>query len=460
MPSPNTPIPLENQPLAYRMTPRTLQEFVGQEAFLAPGKLLYRMIKADRLSSLIFFGPPGCGKSSLARLIAQQTKKDFVQLNAVTAGVADIKEVIARTASPLLCPSGQILLFLDEIHRFNKAQQDLLLPYTEEGRIILVGSTTENPFFEVNKALLSRATIFPFEPLTADSIEALLIRALEDPDRGLGKFQVVWDKEAIRTLAESTGGDARIALNTLELAVLSSGPDSEGKIHLDAQTIQESLSVKPVRYDKKGDVHYENISAMIKSMRASAPDAAIFYMAQALVAGEDPLFLARRIVICAAEDVGLANPHVLSVCQSAYEACERIGMPEARIILAEAILLVATSPKSNAGYLAINEAMAASKTGKYQDTPKSLINPVYEGMKDLGYGVGYQYPHDFPDHLTDPNLLPASLAGTSFYRPTSYGHEAQIKKWLADRAKKFADLQKKQGEGAGTGESAETGDSQ
>ncbi len=352
---------MENKPLAYRMRPKTLEEYVGQEHIIGKDKLLYRTIKADRLSSLILWGPPGCGKTSLAKVISETTKYKFTRLNAVTSGVADIKNAIEEADNPLLNPSGKCILFIDEIHRFNKLQQDALLPYVENGTVILIGATTENPYFEVNKALISRSMVVKLEPLKKENIIKIIKNALKSKD-GLGNYNIKISEETIDTIADISNGDVRTALNGLEIAVLTTKMNKDGVIELTDEVMSESLNTRKAMFDKSGDSHYDNISAFIKSMRGSDVDATVFYLARALNAGEDPVFLARRITICASEDVGMANPNALVVATSAMQAVNMIGMPEARIILSEAACYVAKSPKSNASYMAINKALEDVKT--------------------------------------------------------------------------------------------------
>lgn len=420
----------KNQPLAYRMCPRNIDEFVGQEHILSPGKLLYRMIKADRISSVIFYGPPGTGKTSLAAIIAKTTQSQFEKLNAVTAGVNDIRKVVEETHNQFMNKSGRTVLFIDEIHRFNKAQQDALLPHVENGSIVLIGATTENPFFEVNKALISRSSVFMLKPLTMDNIKQIIKNALKDKERGLGSYQIEVDDKVIEYLATISGGDARIALNGLDLAVITSNPGKDGKIVIDMGTIEDCTQKRSVAFDKSADEHYDNISAFIKSMRGSDPDATVFYLARALYAGEDVAFLARRIIICASEDVGMANPTALTVAVAAAQAVKMIGMPEARIILSQAAVMVATSPKSNKSYMAINNAMSDIENKRTGSVPMHLRNPVTKGMKDLGYGDGYKYAHDFPGSYVEQQFLPDEMLGTIYYDPTSNGYEARIKDWL------------------------------
>ena len=406
---------MENkEPLAYRIRPKTLDEYVGQEHVIGKDKILYRTIKADRLSSIILFGPPGCGKTSLARVISETTKYKFYKINAVTAGVQDIKRVIEETKNFMLNPAGKSILFIDEIHRFNKLQQDALLPYVEDGTIILIGATTENPYFEVNKALISRSMVIKLEALTEENIFTVLKNALERKD-GLGEYQIKIEDSTLKKLASISGGDVRTALNGLEVAVLTTAMDSDGFIHITDEVIKNSVQNKKAVFDKNGDSHYDNISAFIKSMRGSDPDAAIFYLARALNGGEDPMFLARRIVICASEDVGMANPNALVVANSAMQAVHMVGMPEARILLAEAAVYVATSKKSNASYLAIDKALNDVKNKDTGDVPMHIRNAPVEQMKNFGYHEGYLYPHDYPGHWVEQQYLPDKMLGTKYY---------------------------------------------
>ncbi len=403
-----------DKPLAYRMRPKNLDEFVGQEHIVGQDKLLYRTIQADRLSSIILWGPPGCGKTSLAKVISETTKYKFTKINAVTSGVSDIKKAVEEADNPLLNPSGKCILFIDEIHRFNKLQQDALLPYVEDGTVILMGATTENPYFEVNKALISRSMVIKLEPLKKGDIIKILKNAISSKD-GLGNYKIKIEEDTIDTIAEISNGDVRTALNGLEIAVLTTKMNSEGVIEITNEIASQSMNTKKAMFDKSGDSHYDNISAMIKSMRGSDPDAAIFYLARALNAGEDPVFLARRITICASEDVGMANPNALVVATSAMEAVRMIGMPEARIILSQAATYVAISKKSNATYLGINRALEDVKTKNTGSIPMHIRNAPAEGMQQFGYGQEYKYPHDFPGHWCEQQYLPDEMLGTKYY---------------------------------------------
>ena len=403
-----------NEPLAYRMKPETLDDYVGQEHILAKDKILYRTIKADRLSSIILWGPPGCGKTSLAKVISYTTKYKFKKINAVSSGVSDIKNAIEEAQNLMLNPSGKCILFIDEIHRFNKLQQDALLPYVENGTVILIGATTENPYFEVNKALISRSMVFKLHPLTTKNIYDVLKKALSDK-KGLGDYNIKIEDETLMKIAEVSNGDVRTALNGLEVAVLTTPMDSDGYIHITNEIAKDSVQNRKAIFDKNGDSHYDNISAFIKSMRGSDPDATLFYLARAINGGEDPMFLARRIVIAAAEDVGMANPNALVVANSAMQAVHMVGMPEARIILAEAAVYNANSPKSNASYLGINRALADVENTDTGEIPMHIRNAPAEGMEKEGYGVGYKYPHDFPGHWVEQQYLPDKMLGTKYY---------------------------------------------
>ena len=403
-----------NEPLAYRMRPKTLEEYVGQEHVLGKDKILYRTIKADRLSSIILFGPPGCGKTSLAKVISETTKYKFYKINAVTAGVADIKRVVEETRNYMMNPTGKSILFIDEIHRFNKLQQDALLPYVENGTIILIGATTENPYFEVNKALISRSMVIKLNPLTEENIYKILKNALERKD-GLGEYSIKIEDSTLRKIADISNGDVRTALNGLEIAVLTTSMSSDGYIHITDEVIKNSIQNRKAIFDKNGDTHYDNISAFIKSMRGSDPDATLLYLARALNGGEDPVFLARRIVICASEDVGLADPQALVIATSAMQAVNMIGMPEARIILAEAAVYVANCKKSNATYLGINKALEDVANSDTGEIPMHIRNAPIEKMRELGYNEGYLYPHDFPGHWVEQQYLPDKMVGTKYY---------------------------------------------
>ena len=404
----------EKEPLAFRMRPKTLEEYVGQEHVIGPGKLLYRTIKADRLSSIILFGPPGCGKTSLAKVISETTKYKFYKINAVTAGVSDIKRVVEETRNYMMNPTGKSILFIDEIHRFNKLQQDALLPYVENGTIILIGATTENPYFEVNKALISRSMVIKLNPLTEENIYKILKNALERKD-GLGEYSIKIEDSTLRKIADISNGDVRTALNGLEIAVLTTSMSSDGYIHITDEVIKNSIQNRKAIFDKNGDTHYDNISAFIKSMRGSDPDATLLYLARALNGGEDPVFLARRIVICASEDVGLADPQALVIATSAMQAVNMIGMPEARIILAEAAVYVANCKKSNATYLGINKALEDVANSDTGEIPMHIRNAPIEKMRELGYNEGYLYPHDYPGHWVEQQYLPDEMLGTKYY---------------------------------------------
>jgi putative ATPase len=418
-------------PLAARMRPETLEEFVGQQHIIGPNRLLYRAIKGDRLSSVIFYGPPGTGKTTLARIISNETQYSFVQLNAVTAGVKEIREAASEAQNLLLNPKGKVILFFDEIHRLNKSQQDVLLPYVEDGTIILIGATTENPYFEVNKALLSRSTIFRFEPLQDADILLLLDRALKDEEKGLGKYSIKLERDAADYIAKISDGDARVALNALELAFLTTQPNEEGTIVIDLETARECIQQKTLKYDKDGDNHYDITSAFIKSMRNyMEPDAVLYWLARMIESGEKPEFIARRIIICAAEDVGLANPAALQVAVAAAQAVERVGWPESRIILAEAALMVACSPKSNACYIGIDKALEDVRREKTGQVPIHLRDTHYKGAREMGHGKGYKYSHDYPMARAVQQYLPDGFENRRYYFPKDSGHEAKIKQRL------------------------------
>lgn len=417
-------------PLAGRMRPKSLDEVVGQEHIIGKDKLLYRAIKADKLSSIIFYGPPGTGKTTLAKVIAQTTQANFVQMNATTSGKKEMQEAVKEAKEALGMFQKKTILFIDEIHRFNKAQQDFLLPFVEDGTIILIGATTENPYFEVNQALISRSNVFELKALEAEDIKKLLIRAVTDDERGMGIYRAKITDEALDFLSDMAEGDARSALNAIELGILTTEPGEGGEIVIDIDVAQECIQKRVMRYDKGGDNHYDTISAFIKSMRGSDPDAAVYYLARMIDAGESVTFIARRIMICASEDVGNADPQALQVAVAAAQAVERIGLPEARIILAQAVTYVAGAPKSNAAYIAVNQALDAVRKKKNGLVPNHLRDSSYKGASKLGRGIGYQYAHDFPGHYVKQQYLPDELLGTVFYEPTENGYEKYIKKYL------------------------------
>ncbi|HJB19100.1 MAG TPA: replication-associated recombination protein A [Candidatus Bariatricus faecipullorum] len=416
-------------PLASRLRPSTLDEVVGQQHIIGKDKLLYRAIQADKLSSLIFYGPPGTGKTTLARVIANTTSAEFTQINATVAGKKDMEAVVQKAKELYGMYQKRTILFIDEIHRFNKGQQDYLLPFVEDGTVILIGATTENPYFEVNGALLSRSSIFELKPLSVEDIETLLIRAVNDEKKGMGSYRAKLEPEALHFLSDLAGGDARAALNALELGILTTERSEDGWIHITLEVASECIQKRAVRYDKSGDNHYDTISAFIKSMRGSDPDAAVYYLAKMLYAGEDIKFIARRIMICASEDVGNADPGALTVAVSAAQAVERIGMPEAQIILAQAVLYVATAPKSNAAVNAISRAM--ENVGRIRTTvPAHLQDAHYKGAKNLGHGTGYLYAHDYPEHYVRQQYLPDEIQGTVFFETDGNGYEGKIKEWM------------------------------
>ena len=418
-------------PLASRLRPTTLDEVVGQEHIVGKDKLLYRAIKADKLTSVIFYGPPGTGKTTLAKVIANTTSASFTQINATVAGKKDMEEVVKEAQDRLGMYGKKTILFIDEIHRFNKGQQDYLLPYVEDGTLILIGATTENPYFEVNGALLSRSRIFELKALEKDDVKELVLRAVRDEKKGMGSYHAVIDDEAADFLADVSGGDARAALNAVELGVLTTERDpADGLIHITLDVAQECIQKRAVRYDKDGDNHYDTISAFIKSMRGSDPDAAVYYLARMLYAGEDIKFIARRIMICAAEDVGNADPQALTVAVSAAQAVERIGMPEAQIILSQAVLYVATAPKSNSACNAVFEAMDAVKNQRSMPVPVHLQDSHYGGSAKLGHGIGYRYAHDYPNHYVKQQYLPDGMEGRCFYHPSENGYESKIAKHM------------------------------
>ena len=425
----------KESPLASRLRPRTLDEVVGQQHIIGKDKLLYRAIKADKLGSVIFYGPPGTGKTTLAKVIANTTQADFKQINATVAGKKDMEEVVTEAKNNMGMYGRRTILFVDEIHRFNKGQQDYLLPFVEDGTLTLIGATTENPYFEVNGALLSRSRIFELKPLEKDDIKQLIYRAVTDSERGMGTYRVKIEEDAADFLADTANGDARAALNAVELGVLTTERSEDGLIHIDLAAAQECIQKRAVRYDKDGDNHYDTISAFIKSMRGSDPDAAVYYLERMLYAGEDIKFIARRIMICASEDVGNADPQALNVAVSAALAAERIGLPEAQIILSQAASYVACAPKSNAAYVAIQNAMENVKTTRTMPVPVHLQDRHYKGAAKLGHGEGYKYAHDYPKHYVKQQYLPDGMEGTVFYEPSDNGYEKQIKaymKWLKD----------------------------
>ena len=424
----------QESPLASRLRPRTLDEVVGQQHIIGKDKLLYRAIKADKLGSVIFYGPPGTGKTTLAKVIANTTQADFKQINATVAGKKDMEEVVTEAKNNMGMYGRRTILFVDEIHRFNKGQQDYLLPFVEDGTLTLIGATTENPYFEVNGALLSRSRIFELKPLEKDDIKQLIYRAVTDSERGMGTYRVKIEEDAADFLADTANGDARAALNAVELGVLTTERSEDGLIHIDLAAAQECIQKRAVRYDKD-DNHYDTISAFIKSMRGSDPDAAVYYLARMLYAGEDIKFIARRIMICASEDVGNADPQALNVAVSAALAAERIGLPEAQIILSQAASYVACAPKSNAAYVAIQNAMENVKNTRTMPVPVHLQDRHYKGAAKLGHGEGYKYAHDYPKHYVKQQYLPDGMEGTVFYEPSDNGYEKQIKahmKWLKD----------------------------
>lgn len=413
-------------PLAARLRPRTLDEVVGQQHIIGKDKLLYRAIKADKLSSVIFYGPPGTGKTTLAKVIANTTSAEFTQINATVSGKKDMEEVVNKAKELKGMYQKRTILFIDEIHRFNKGQQDYLLPFVEDGTIILIGATTENPYFEVNGALLSRSSVFELRPLSQEEVETLILRAVQDEKKGMGSYHAVIEEDALHFLADLAGGDARSALNAVELGILTTPRSEDGMIHITLDVASECIQKRVVRYDKTGDNHYDTISAFIKSMRGSDPDAAVYYLAKMLYAGEDIKFIARRIMICASEDVGNADPMALNVAVSAAQAVERIGMPEAQIILSQAVLYVATAPKSNSACNAVFAAMDNVK--KYKTTvPVHLQDAHYKGSAKLGHGIGYKYAHDYPNHYVKQQYLPDEIKDAVFYEASDNGYEQTIK---------------------------------
>ena len=419
----------QEAPLASRLRPRSLEEIVGQRHILGNDKLLYRAIKADKLSSLIFYGPPGTGKTTIARVIANTTKASFTQLNATVAGKKDMEAVVSQAKDNLGMYGRKTILFVDEIHRFNKGQQDYLLPFVEDGTVILIGATTENPYFEVNGALISRSVVFELKALEPGDVKELIRRAVYDVERGMGAYGAEITEDAAEFLADIAGGDARAALNAVELGVLTTEKEEDGKIHLTREVISECIQKRVVRYDKTGDNHYDTISAFIKSMRGSDPDAAVYYLAKMIYAGEDERFIARRIMICASEDVGNADPMALTVAVSAAQAVERIGFPEAQIILAQAAAYVACAPKSNSAVNAIGKAMESVKSRR-TSVPVHLQDAHYPGAKKLGHGTGYKYAHDYPNHYVEQQYLPSEIEGEIFYEPSENGYEREIREYF------------------------------
>ena len=420
----------KESPLAGRMRPATLDEVVGQEHIIGKDKLLYRAIKADKIRSIIFYGPPGTGKTTLAKVIANTTKANFVQMNATTSGKKDMQEAVADAKESLGMYQKKTILFIDEIHRFNKAQQDYLLPFVEDGTIILIGATTENPYFEVNQALISRSNVFELHSLDKEDIKKLIVRAITDDEKGMGIYGATITDDALDFLSDMAEGDARSALNAIELGILTTEPAEDGKIHIDIDVAQECIQRRVTKYDKDGDNHYDVISAFIKSMRGSDPDAAIYYLARMIDAGESVTFIARRIMICASEDVGNADPQALQVAVAASQAVERIGMPEARIILAQAVTYVASAPKSNAAYLAVDKALSVVRESRTAPVPTYLCDAHYKGAGKLGRGIGYKYAHDYPNHYVEQQYLPDAYKDMTFYEPTENGYEQTIREYF------------------------------
>ena len=420
----------KESPLTSRLRPKTLDQVVGQEHIIGKDKLLYRAIKADKISSIIFYGPPGTGKTTLAKVIANTTSADFMQLNATVAGKKDMEDVVAKAKQNMAMSGRKTILFVDEIHRFNKGQQDYLLPFVEDGTVVLIGATTENPYFEVNSALISRSIVFELHPLSVENIKTLILRAVNDKTDGMGIYNGVIDDDAVMFLAEISNGDARTALNAVELGILTTDPAQDGKIHITLEVAQQCVQKRALKYDKSGDNHYDTISAFIKSMRGSDPDAAVYYLSRMLYAGESVDFISRRILICAAEDVGMANPQALVVANAAAQAVHQVGMPEAQIILSEAVIYVASSPKSNSACNAIfaaNEVVRSTVTAK---VPAHLQDAHYKGSAKLGHGIGYKYAHDYPNHYVKQQYLPDGLEDSRFYEPGDLGYEVEVKNYF------------------------------
>lgn len=420
----------KESPLASRLRPEALDEVVGQQHIIGKDKLLYRAIKADKISSVLFYGPPGTGKTTLAKVIAHTTSAEFVQINATSAGKKDMEQVVEKAKENSGMYGKKTILFVDEIHRFNKGQQDYLLPFVEDGTLILIGATTENPYFEVNGALISRSIVFELKPLEKEDIRLLVHRAVYDTVKGMGVYHAEIDEEAEDFLADAANGDARAALNAVELGILTTPKSEDGKIHITIEVASECIQKRVIRYDKEGDNHYDTISAFIKSMRGSDPDASVYYLAKMLYAGESVTFIARRILICASEDVGNADPNALQVAVAAALAVERVGMPEAQIILSQAVTYIATAPKSNAACVAVSEAFKMVRDTKSLPVPAHLQDAHYKGAAKMGHGVGYLYAHDFPNHYVKQQYLPDELAGTVFYRPCDNGYEKQIQGYM------------------------------
>ncbi len=431
-------------PLAIRMRPASFEEFVGQEHILGPGKLLRRAIESGKIGSVIFYGPPGTGKTSLAKIIAGATESAFMQISAVTSGVRDIRSIGESAAQQLRSRDNRTILFVDEVHRFNKAQQDVLLPYVEKGILSLIGTTTHNPFFYISAALVSRSRVFEFRPLSNEEMRTILLRALKDPERGLGKYTVRLAEPALNHIIAVSDGDVRKVLNALELAVVTTTPGPDEVIEIGLEVAEDSIQKKAIVYDGNGDAHYDTISAFIKSMRGSDPDAALYWLAKMLYTGEDPRFIARRIVICAAEDVGNADPQALILANAAFQAAQFVGMPEAQLPMAQAVIYVATAPKSNSTYKAISKAMADVEQEKTEAVPDHLQDANYPGARKLGRGKGYKYPHDYPEHVVKQKYLPRQVV---YYRPSDQGYENEI----ARRIENWKRRLKSETESAGSG---------